>query len=139
MFEFCKKKKRRNFVKQGLLNGLERNNTAVVQQAIDNGADVNVNIIDREIVTTSPPDDSFLAIVDTMNVIVRILLKARANARWKDRNGFSAIVFAYGGRHLPIVKRLLNHDHGLLDLVTRTILHPCLLQSVFATTKWSGS
>ena len=54
MFEFCKKKKRRNFVKQGLLNGLERNNTAVVQQAIDNGADVNVNIIDREIVTTSP-------------------------------------------------------------------------------------
>ena len=50
------------------------------------------------------------------NEIVRILLDAGANARWKNSDGFSAIGTACENGHLSTVEMLFNHDNGLLEI-----------------------
>ena len=104
---------------RNLLAAVEQNDTAAVQRAIRNGA--NVDCVKRHFsrltntwhITARPLTRACgLGFED----IVRILLDAGANARWKNRRGWSAIGEACESGNLPIVEMLLNHDNGLLEI-----------------------
>ena len=88
-----------------LVAAVEQNAAAAVRQAMRNKANVNCVSDDATPLTR--------ACQRGYDDIVRILLKAGANARWMDCNGCSAISHA---RHLSIVEMLLNHDNGLLEI-----------------------
>ena len=95
-----------------LWSAIDRRDAAGVQQAIRNGADVNC-VGERNDRTVSP---LLWACECGLDDIVRILLDAGADARWKDLFGRSAITMACWGGHLSVVEMLLNHDNGLLEI-----------------------
>ena len=108
-----------------LLAGIDECNVAAVERALQNGADGNrcyrrgggddathvATFLWLACVSGYEDDDRPKA-----DEIVRILLKAGANARWKDRDGCSAIYYACTTANRSIVERLLNHDNGLLEI-----------------------
>jgi ankyrin repeat protein len=99
---------------RNLLDAVEQNDVAAVQQAIRNEC-ANVDCVRRsdQFHTETP-----LTIASKFGYddIARILLDAGANARWKDSHGWSAILPACGNGHFPIVEMLLNHDKDLLEI-----------------------
>ena len=105
-----------------LLNGVKRNDVASVQQAIQNGADLNCvrNFVDDETEagdhSTSISCPLMVACELGYDEIVRILLDAGANTRWNETVGSLAIEKACRAGHLSIVETLLNHDNGLLEI-----------------------
>ena len=93
-----------------LLDAVSRNDTAGVQHALRNGANVN------SVCETYYRTPLMEACRHGYDDIVRILLDAGADARWSI-NRYNSVMFAaisYG--HLTIVEILLNHDNDLLEI-----------------------
>jgi ankyrin repeat protein len=86
------------------------NYAAGVRQALQNGAYVNCIRSRRE---STPLME---ACYEGHDSIVRILLKAGADVRCRDWECESAFEMACAMGHTAIVKRLLNHDEGLLEI-----------------------
>ena len=95
-----------------LWEAIWRSDTVGVQHALRNGAFVNC-VRPHELDHTTP-------LVKACDVgddrIVRILLDAGADARWRNWEGRSAMESACSKGHLSIVKMLLNHDKDLLEI-----------------------
>ena len=98
-------------VDRDLLEAMESQDTAGVQQALGNGANVNSLHIGWTIL--------MCACHRGYNEIARILLDAGADPWWKDRHGRPAMIPAVVEGHLSIVEMLLNHDKDLLEIKDR--------------------
>jgi uncharacterized protein len=100
---------------RNLVVAVDQNDVEAAQQAIRNGAIVNCRVHRHGIFSIQTP--LIMACQHLGNaVIVRMLLDAGANARWKDGYGLSAIAHACQNGHLSIVEALLNHDKDLLEI-----------------------
>ena len=105
-----------------------------MQQTLRNGANVNCRVhsgIDDDDTHTRVTVTTPLTLAcrreyeeDGSDEIVRILLKAGANARWKDRKGQSAFWYDCRKGNFPIAKALLNHDKGLLEFACKRGITP---------------
>ena len=93
-----------------LLQAVIRNEAAAVQQALGNGANVNCSS------GSAPLMEACKAGYDD---IVRILLDAGADARYRTDEDWSAMKKACGKGHLSTIDLLLNHDNGLLETEDR--------------------
>jgi ankyrin repeat protein len=94
-----------------LMEAVYLHDTAGVQQALRNGANVNGSTMSRY---GSTP--LMKACHEGYDDIVRILLDEGANAWSKSGLGNSALFDAIEKGHLSIVEMLLNHDNGLLEI-----------------------
>jgi ankyrin repeat protein len=104
-----------------LFHAVQRNDAAAVQQSIRNGVDVNC-VHERD--DTTP---LLKACENGYDEIVRILLEAGADARWKNKDGWSAILQACVRReYLSIVEMLINHDKDLLEMASNYGTTPLL-------------
>ena len=90
-----------------LFQAVTRIDVAGVRQALRNGA--NVNCTDSFCGTTPLID----ACERGHEEIIRILLEAGANARWKDDLALHQAIWK---GHLSIVEILVNHDNDLLEI-----------------------
>ena len=90
-----------------LLDAVCRGDTAGVQEAIRNGADVN---------DTFPPPPLITACSQGFPDVVRILLDAGADPRWQNRHGYSTFLSACSAGNVAIVEMLLNHDKGAQEI-----------------------
>ena len=101
---------------QFLLVAIQHSDGAAVQKAIQFGANVNC-VLDFDYgehdATVTP---LMVACQNGYTDIVRILLDAGANARWRNRMGRSAMYNACLASHLPTIEMLLNHDKDLLEI-----------------------
>ena len=106
-----------------LWNGIEHGDAAAVQQAIRIGADV-YGVRDFMSYDATPLTK---ACADGHDRIVRILLDADVDTRWRDCHGFSAIEHACMHGHLSIVEMLLDHDKALVEHANRNGRTPLFL------------
>ena len=93
-----------------LLTAVNRNDSAGVQHALKNGANVNRN---RAGIHYGSP--LFNACNLGYDEIVRILLDAGADIRWRNKGNWSSLLTACSNGRLSIVEMLLNHDKDLLN------------------------
>jgi ankyrin repeat-rich membrane spanning protein len=104
-----------------LWNAIERGDAVAVQQALGNG--VNVNFV-HEHEDSTPLLEACRRGYDE---IVRILLDAGADARWKNKVGWSAFYEACRGERLSTVQLLLNHDKDLMELADNDGITPLIV------------
>ena len=86
--------------------------TDTVYQLLQEGVDVNA--VDRR--GTTP---LMRASILGRDRIVCLLLDAGANARCKDKGGYTAVHRACAGSHLIVVQLLINHDRTLLNQASK--------------------
>jgi uncharacterized protein len=112
-----------------LFEAITRNDGTGVRLALRSGAKVNCNHSEGNHATPL-----YKASTLGYDEIVRILLDAGADIRWRDWRGQSALWGAVGGGHLSTVEILHNHDNGLLndeDRFGETILQIAILDLQF--------
>ena len=109
-----------------LLRAVNRNDAGAVQQTLRNGADVNCvrENADNKYARTTPLLEACHYGYDK---IVRILLDAGANARWKNSHDCSPFQNACREGHLSIVNMLLDHDSSLLEIADNFGVTPLCL------------
>ena len=113
-------------IDRNLFTAVTRNDAAGVQNALRNGANVNcvTNVFDE-----TPLLEACRKGYDH---IVRILLDAGANARWRnDEDCWSVIGKACVNGQLSIVEMLLNHDNELLEIADKFGWTPLLIAIQF--------
>ena len=94
-----------------LWTAIRRSDAVGVQNAIRNGAPVSTD--------DSHPDPLAWPCRNGDAGIVRILLDAGADARWRNDSGFSGILEACSQGHTSIVEMLINHDKDLLEFADK--------------------
>ena len=98
-----------------LLVAAANGDAAAVQAAVSDGA--NVNCVERYAhAGISRVTPLMKACQGGYDDIIRILLDAGADARWKDFWGLSAISDACSRGRLSTAQLLINHDNGLLEM-----------------------
>ena len=100
---------------RNLLEAVKHSDAKAVQQALQNGA--NVNCVCRGARNNDDTTPLMKACRREFDEIVRILLAAGADTRWRNsRHGRSAILEACAKNCLSTVEILINHDKSLLEI-----------------------
>ena len=110
-----------------LFESIRRGDAHGVQQAIKCGADVN---------SVGRNNDAPLKYACQYGTIeiVRILLDAGANARWRNIIGQSAMLAACYVAHLPTIEMLHNHDNNLLEIADISGVTPLCIGTIWGST-----